>query len=211
MVQRQPRHGAVVAGRCRAPRRSRRCWRGCSGRGASRPSGSDVEPLVNCRIARRSGSSAGRSSRSPTDARGLRRQVVEGTIAAPAGRRVEERRELGVDDDDARRRRARCAAGLVDELLDRAEAHRERQRDDGAAGEPDRLQRGHERPRRRPDDARRALPAHAACLQRRGHRRASSWSSSTTRRGRSRASPAAEPTKVTVALAVRLRRLHRAR
>ena len=41
--------------------------------------------------------------------------------------------------------------GLFDELLDGAEAHGEREHDDGRAREPDRLERGHERARGRPD------------------------------------------------------------
>ena len=57
---------------------------------------------------------------------------------------IEERRELGVDDDDVGVGALDAPQGLVDELFDRAEAHRERQGDDGGAGEPDRLQRGDE-------------------------------------------------------------------
>ena len=59
--------------------------------------------------------------------------------------------------------------GLVDELFDRAEAHRERQGDDGGAGEPDRLQRGDERARRRADDGDVRSRLHAVRLERGSH------------------------------------------
>ena len=127
----------------------------------------------------------------------LRDELVEANDGGAFRGRIEERRELGVDDEHVGVGALDAPQGLVDELFDRAETHRERQGDDGGAGEPDRLQRG--------DESRDVGPMMATCAPGSTPRacnaaaiaRASSWSRAHSTRS-TLASPAAEPTKVTV-------------
>ena len=122
MVQRQPRDGPVGGGHAErvgdrvdvredAPVREHHALR--LRRGAARvlqdrePVGIVCRPLIPL----------------AAEARGFRRQVVEGHDRDTLGRRVQERREFGVDDDEAGVRVRDATAGLVHELLDGAEAH----------------------------------------------------------------------------------------
>ena len=103
--------------------------------GSITPLGSAVEPLVNCRIVRRSGSSlTGVNPRGVCT--GVALELVEGEHVGAAGR-LEERCELGVDEHERHVGVRDACARLRHELLDRPEPHRERQRHDRAAREPD--------------------------------------------------------------------------
>ena len=138
VVQRQPRDEDLVArARCRRPRSRRRRWPMSTRSGIITPFGSLVEPLVYCRITSRSGSGAGTSRRSPLgtpgapgqhradrdDRRVARRRLVE------RGQQVVDQHELGVAVADA-------GPGRLDERLQRAHAHRQRQHHRGDAGHP---------------------------------------------------------------------------
>ena len=96
-------------------------------------------------------------------------ELVEADEGGVRGRGIEERRELGVDDHDRCVGAVDAPQGLVDELFDRTESHRQRQGDDRATREPDRLQRRDQRARRRPDDRDVRSRLHAARLEHRGH------------------------------------------
>ena len=162
--------------------------------------GAAVDPEVNCRIARRSGSSGGRVHAAAPRARALTHQLVEQHDRRARRSGIEERRELGVDDDERGVGVGDAHVGLLDELLDRPQAHRQRQRDHRAAGEERRLDRGHQRAGRRPEDADVNAGADAACLQRGGDPAGVVVQASPLDPvgGAGGSGPAADPTKVTV-------------
>ena len=117
------------------------------------PFGSLVEPLVYCRITRRSGSGAGISSRSPdgtpgapgsTDAhRGDRRVARRGLVERR--QHVVDQHELGVAVADAGPRR-------LDERLQRPHAHRQREHHRGDPGHPAAADDRHQATAGRPED-----------------------------------------------------------
>ena len=145
VVQRQPRHRAVL-GPMPGGLDDRVDVLDDAAVGEHHALGSAVDPLVNWRIARRSGSSAGslvlRASLAVTRRRPSSSRPTGEGVARRGGRNGassavdEHHRGVGVHD---------APPGLVDELFDRAEAHRQRQGHDGAARQPDRLQRGDQR------------------------------------------------------------------
>ena len=103
--------------------------------------GSDVEPLVNCRIASAVGVVGGRTQAAGSPSA----RSSNGTIGGSPRLGHDERRpardrsthQPGVGVADA-------LPGLGDELVDRRQAHRQRQHHDGGARQPGGLDGGHE-------------------------------------------------------------------
>ena len=87
------------------------------------------------------------------DLRTLDRELVEQDHCRVLGRRFEERCEVTVDHHERGVGAGDASTGLLDELLDRTQAHREGERDQRAAGEVDRLDGGDELSRRRAEHA----------------------------------------------------------
>ncbi len=135
------------------------------------PLGSLVDPLVYCRITRRSGSWSGRSQRS-----------LDGTFGAPgqhgthrldrriAGDGFVERGELVVDQHQLGVAVADPGTRRVDELVERAHPHREREHHRRDAGQPATAHDRHQ------------LPAGRARAPRRGRRAAAPWPAAPQRR-----------------------------
>ena len=117
------------------------------------PFGSLVEPLVYCRMTSRSGSGAGISSALGAGAARAGQHDVE--RARSAGRRAPARRTAASWSSISRslaspwRMRARVR---LDELLERAHAHRQRQHHRRRAGQPAALDGGDQRPAGRAED-----------------------------------------------------------
>jgi hypothetical protein len=82
----------------------------------------------------------------PHPAGGIRgRQLLDLQHGRIVGLGGDERRQLLVDQHELGVRAVDALAGLGHELLDRGEAHGQRQHDERGAGQPDGLDRGHER------------------------------------------------------------------
>ena len=102
--------------------------------GSITPFGSDVDPLVNCRIARRSGSSAGRSHASAPARPGPGCTASQPSIGGSPGSGSMNGASSGstsTSDTSALVIRTRVCC---DELLDRRQPHREREHHDRGAG-----------------------------------------------------------------------------
>ena len=157
MVERQPRHGPVVVVDSRArddgvdvgadaPVGQHDALR-CCGRAAGELQ--DGEPLG---IVGRAHHRVGTEPRAFGDERVEQHDRCVASRRC-AGRRVEERCQIGIDDHEAGVGVGDPTAGLLDELLDRAQPHREGKRDDRAAGEERRLDGRDQGPGAAPEDA----------------------------------------------------------
>ena len=154
VVEREPRHRAVGVGDPRRPATIASMLATTQRSGSITPFGSAVDPLVNCRIGQTVGIVGRRVQLAGARrARPRRRARRAGRAAASRGRRDRgTARGRASTTTTAASALAMRVPGLVDELLDRPEAHRQRQGDDGRRREPDRLDRGDQRARRRPED-----------------------------------------------------------
>ena len=139
--------------------------------GSITPLGSAVDPLVNCSTASRSGSSAGRSKslgRMPSR-RDVVEQVVEQHHRRIARSRLDERREVGVDHDERRCRRARIRARVcaTNSSIEPSRIGSGSTTSVGAA-QPDRLDGGDQRAGGRAEQGDVAAGMHPPPLQRGG-------------------------------------------
>ena len=82
-----------------------------------------------------------------------------------AGARLEERRQVVVEDHERGVGGGGAGAGLGHELLDRRQAHRQGEDDDGRARQPGRLDRRHERTGGRPEEGDVVAGPDAPCLE----------------------------------------------
>ena len=147
VVQRQPRHEHVVIGVAStspATMASRfaptRAVREHHALGVGRRAAGELQDRQPVEVVGRALEGGGGGSPGP----GL--QGVPSDHGRVARDRLDERRQLGVDQHQRHVGVGDADPGLGDELLDRRQAHREREHDHGAAGEPDRLDGGGERP-----------------------------------------------------------------
>ena len=133
--------------------------------GSTTPFGSDVDPLVNCRMAFGSRVGCRRDEGCIGDQVGEQHHRRIARLGRHEGREVrvgDHERDVGVED---------ASTGLVHELVERPHAHRQRQHHDGGAGEPDGLDAGDERPGRGAEECDVVAGSHAPLLQGGSHRR----------------------------------------